>query len=114
MELFIFEIRTFLLLKAIGYKAELLEVNGLQYSAVLLIRNKIKSFGMLPDREIQTNEARSKQWNAVFSIYGVILEVHNSHIFQTYFTFFLFLYNLAKLNTLSFILIKKCYIVSCT
>lgn len=107
MELFIFEIRTFLLLKAIGYKAELLEVNGLQYSAVLLIRNKIKSFGMLPDREIQTNEARSKQWNAVFSIYGVILEVHNSHIFQTYFTFFLFLYNLAKLNTLSFILIKN-------
>lgn len=52
---------------------------------------------MLPDKEIQTNEARSKQWNAVFSIYGVILEVHNSHIFQTYFTSFLFLYNLVNL-----------------
>lgn len=61
MKLFIFEIRTFLLLIAIGYKAELLEVTGLQFSAVLLIRNKIKSFGMLPDREIQTNEAHSKQ-----------------------------------------------------
>lgn len=82
MELFIFEIRTFLLLKAIGYKAELLEVTGLQFSAVLLIRNKIKSFGMLPDREIQTNEARSKQWNAVFSNYGVILEVHNTTYFK--------------------------------
>uniref|UniRef100_K1QGV7 Uncharacterized protein n=1 Tax=Magallana gigas TaxID=29159 RepID=K1QGV7_MAGGI len=35
--------------ETIGYKAELLEVTGLQFSAVLLIRNKIKSFGMLPD-----------------------------------------------------------------
>lgn len=96
MELFIFEIRTLLLLIAIGYKAELLEVTGLQFSAVLLIRNKIKSFGMLPDKEIQTNEARSKQWNAVF-FYDVILEVHNTHIFQTYFTSFLFLYNLVNL-----------------
>lgn len=44
-----FKIRTLLLLIAIGYKAELLEVTGLQFSAVLLIRNKIKSFGMLPE-----------------------------------------------------------------
>lgn len=51
---------------------------------------------MLPDKEIQTNEARSKQWNAVF-FYDVIFEVHNSHIFQTYFTSFLFLYNLVNL-----------------
>lgn len=95
-----------MLLIAIVYKAELLEVTGLQFSAVLLIRNKIKSFGMLPDKEIQTNEARSKQWNAVFSIYGVILEVHNSHIFQTFY-FFLILIQSREPNTLSFILIKN-------
>lgn len=42
-----------MLLVANGYNAELLEVSGLEYSPVLLILNKIKSFGILSDREIQ-------------------------------------------------------------
>lgn len=97
-----------MLLIAIGYKAELLEVTGLQFSAVRLIRNKIKSFGMLPDKEIQTNEVRSKQWNAVFSIYGVILEVsHISNIFY----FFLILIQSREPNTLSFIHIYITFLI---
>lgn len=95
-----------MLLIAIGYKAELLEVTGLQFSAVLLIRNKIKSFGMLPDKEIQTNEARSKQWNAVFSIYGNLRGTQLSHI-SNIFYFFLILIQSREPNTLSFIHIKN-------